>query len=318
MGCLQGFSIHQGQELCQRNSLLPANRSGSPYSAWLWTERGSPVASRIFWPGSGSNAGVDRGSDDGRGVSVSHRITLTSRPVLPVRRFDPIGGTPLIVPCLFIWRIFTPNVASMSWRPIEVLQTKGMKGWTTKEAKLAIEWARTSAEARSPIDEIAGRLGRSIGSVQQFLRRVLPRGEWPWTERPRWAPEEIAAVHGDGTGLPTRSRAAVKKYLSRCCRRASYDNQYGEELDRQSLTVTQVAADLGLSRASVYRLLDRGVLRRFKGGIAETSFADLLREHPEVVRYSNLPRDHKEWLVLNGYSDPAIVVKRPSVRGLLE
>jgi hypothetical protein len=81
--------------------------------------------------------------------------------------------------------------------------------------------------------------------------------------------------------------------------------------------VTQVAADLGLSRASVYRLLRRGALRRFKGGVAETSFADL-REHPEVIPYSRLPRDQREWLVLNGYSDPSLSVKRPSVKGILD
>jgi hypothetical protein len=91
-----------------------------------------------------------------------------------------------------------------------------------------------------------------------------------------------------------------------------------EELERASLTVTQVAADLGLSRASVYRLLKRGALRRFKGRVAETSFSDLLREHPEAVPYSRLPRDHKEWLVLNGYFDPSLIVKPPSTKGLLD
>lgn len=84
------------------------------------------------------------------------------------------------------------------------------------------------------------------------------------------------------------------------------------------LTVAQAAADLGVSRASIYRLLSRGMLRRFKGGIAETSFADLLREHPEVIPYSRLPRDQKEWLVLNGYHDPMLNVKRPTVRGILD
>jgi hypothetical protein len=68
----------------------------------------------------------------------------------------------------------------------------------------------------------------------------------------------------------------------------------------------------------VYRLLKRGALRRFKGGVAETSFCDLLREHPEAIPYSTLPRDQKEWLVLNGYLDPSLSVKRPSVRGLLD
>ncbi len=193
-----------------------------------------------------------------------------------------------------------------------------MRGWTTKEARVALDWARTPTDVRSPIEEIAVRLGRSIGSVQQFLRRVLPRGQWPWAERPRWAPDEIAAVQNDSAKLPARSAAAVKKYLSRHWRRTSEDDRYGEELERDSLTVTQVATDLGVSRASVYRLLDRGVLRRFKGGIAETSFGDLLREHPELVPYSKLPRDQKEWLVLNGYNDPSLNVKRPSVRGLLD
>jgi transposase len=193
-----------------------------------------------------------------------------------------------------------------------------MKGWTTTEARLVLEWARAPVGERSSIDEVAARLGRSIGAVQQFLRRVLPRGQWPWTEKPRWSPEEIVAVQTDTGSLPARTPAAVKKYRNRRCRLKSDDFRFSDELERHSLTVTQVAADLGVSRASVYRLLDRGVLRRFKGGIAETSFGDLLREHPEVIPYSRLPRDQKEWLVLNGYNDPSLNVRRPSVRGLLD
>jgi hypothetical protein len=193
-----------------------------------------------------------------------------------------------------------------------------MRSWTTKEVRVVIEWARTPAESRSAIDEIAGQLGRSVGSVQQLLRRVLPRGQWPWTQRPRWSAEEIDAAERHGATLSSRTPAAVKKYISRHRGRTSNGAGCDEEAERQSLTVTQIAADLGLSRASVYRLLERGILRRFKGGIAETSFADLLREHPEVIPYSKLPRDRKEWLVLNGYHDPSLNVKHPSVRGLLE
>ena len=193
-----------------------------------------------------------------------------------------------------------------------------MRTWTTKEARLVLEWARTPVDARPQIEAIASRLGRSVGSLQQFLRRVLPRGQWPWTERPRWSPEEIAAVESEAMDLATRSSAAVRKYVSRHNGRTSVDSCADEETERPTLTVTRVAADLGLSRASVYRLLSRGVLRRFKGGIAETSFGDLLREHPEVVPYCRLPRDHKEWLVLNGYPDSTLLVKRPSVKGLLD
>ncbi len=87
-----------------------------------------------------------------------------------------------------------------------------------------LEWARTPADARPQIEVIAGRLGRSVGSVQQFLRRVLPRGQWPWAERPRWSPEEIAAVESETMNLATRSSAAVRKYVSRHNGRPSADS----------------------------------------------------------------------------------------------
>lgn len=192
-----------------------------------------------------------------------------------------------------------------------------MRSWTTKEAKLVLEWAREPAEDRVCIDEIASRLNRSTRAVQEFLRRVLPEGQRPWEERPRWSPEEIAALQLDGGMAATRSAEAIRQYVKRhnCVTATSGSD---DEPERTALTVTQVAADLGISRASVYRLLKRGALRRFKGGVAETSFSDLLREHPEAIPYSKLPRDQKEWLVLNGYSDPSLSVKRPSVKGILD
>ena len=167
------------------------------------------------------------------------------------------------------------------------------------------------------IDEIATRLNRSTRAVQEFLRRVLPEGKRPWAERPRWSADEIAALQLDGGTPPTRSAAAIKQYVKRHQYNAA-TNCSDDDSDRSALTVTQVATDLGLSRASVYRLLKRGALRRFKGGVAETSFSDLLREHPEAIPYSRLPRDQREWLVLNGYNDPALSVKRPSVKGILD
>lgn len=188
-----------------------------------------------------------------------------------------------------------------------------MRNWTTKEAKMVLEWARTDASGRPPIEEISKQLDRGPAAVKEFLRRVLPKGRRPWVEKPRWAPAEIESLNQNGGTVSTRTPAAVKKYI----KRHFAAPQDGDD-DRVPLTVTQVAGDLGLSRASVYRLLKRGALRRFKGGVAETSFSDLLREHPEAIPYSRLRRDQKEWLVLNGYSDPLLSVKRPSVKGILD
>ena len=72
------------------------------------------------------------------------------------------------------------------------------------------------------------------------------------------------------------------------------------------------ARDLGLSRASVYRLLKAGVLRRFRDGIAQTKFENLLKEHPEVIPYHKLSLLHKEWLVLSGFKEPSLKVKHPN------
>ena len=145
------------------------------------------------------------------------------------------------------------------------------------------------------------------------------------------SPKEQRAFGPRGPDGGQRDRRSSTRYQEPClpglrgdqavCQASPEHRCYSlpdEDSERTALSVTQVAADLGLSRASVYRLLKRGALRRFKGGVAETSFCDLLREHPEAIPYSTLPRDQKEWLVLNGYPDPSLSVKRPSVRGLLD
>src|SRR5690606_18668431 len=82
----------------------------------------------------------------------------------------------------------TSIASALSFRAQETL----MRSWTTKEVRLVIEWSRTPAEARTPIDDIAGQLGRSVGSVQQLLRRVLPRANG-------------RGLSGPG-GVPKRSR----------------------------------------------------------------------------------------------------------------
>jgi transposase-like protein len=143
-------------------------------------------------------------------------------------------------------------------------------------------------------------MNRTVKSVQDFLRRELGPGKLPWKEKPRWTQEA------------ERSPAAVRKFEQR--HRAPDSRESGEN----SMTISEVARDLGLSRMSVYRLIRQGKLRRFKGKVAESSFESLLRNHPDAVPYRRLGRAQQERLVLNGYPDESLKVKRPSVVGLLK
>jgi hypothetical protein len=186
-----------------------------------------------------------------------------------------------------------------------------MRSWTTTEARSVLNWAKAPSEADVTLQSIASALNRTPEAVKEFLRRWLPPGKRPWREKPRWKKEEIAALES-GMSPGQRTAAAARKFLQR--RREDAP----EEGDRTVLTVKQVAADLGISRAKVYRLLRLHYLRRFEGGIAESSFHQLLRLHPEVVPYATLPPEHQEWLVINGYPDPNSAAKKPSTRGLLK
>lgn len=184
-----------------------------------------------------------------------------------------------------------------------------MRSWTTKEARIVLEWARQPELDRQSVEDIARSLQRTPEAVKEFIRRQLPPGQRPWREKPRWQREEREALE-QGQAPRTRSSVAVRKFVQR---------HRTEEPDAHTpLKIREIANDLGVSRATVYRYLKRGLLRRFKGGIAESSFATFLRTHPEVIRYERMDSFQKEWLVLNGYQDPTMQVKRPSVIGLLD
>ncbi|MCZ2078042.1 MAG: helix-turn-helix domain-containing protein [Bryobacterales bacterium] len=184
------------------------------------------------------------------------------------------------------------------------------RNWTTSDAKVAVQWARTEAPTRRPLRELAAELDRTEEAVKEFLRRTLPREQWPWRRKPRWASREMEQIQ-KGLNLNGRSRAAVRKHRWR-------ERNADRDVDRQPLTVAQVAQDIGRSRTTVQRLLKEGILRRFKGGIAESSFEAFLRDHPDRIPYEKLPPAQREWLVLNGFQDHCLAVKAPSVHGLLE
>ncbi len=128
----------------------------------------------------------------------------------------------------------------------------------------------------------------------------MSQGKLPWREKPRW------------TQNVERTPEAVRKFEQR------HRPPDAEECRENGLTISDVARDLGVSRMYVYRLIEDKKLRRFKGRIAESSFESLLRDYPEAVPYRRLSRAQQEWLVLNGYQDPSMNVKRPSAAGLLK
>ena len=184
-----------------------------------------------------------------------------------------------------------------------------MRNWTTKDVKFILEWAHSSESNRPSVDDIARQLNRTPDAVKEYIRRCLPRGARPWKEKPRWNPDEMVALDL-GKQPEGRSSAATRKFLRR--------RERAIEEVNAALTATEVADSLGVSRMTVHRYVKRGLLRRFKGGIAESSLESFLRLHPEMVPYEKLTYEQREWLVLNGFQDLSIRVQEPSVRGLLD
>ena len=146
-----------------------------------------------------------------------------------------------------------------------------MRNWTTKDVKFILEWAQSSESNRPPVDAIARQLNRTPDAVKEYIRRCLPRGARPWKEKPRWNPDEMVALDL-GRQPAGRSSAAARKFLRR--------REHAVEEVHATLTATEVAASLGVSRMTVHRYVKRGLLRRFKGGIAESSLEGFLRSHP--------------------------------------
>jgi len=192
-----------------------------------------------------------------------------------------------------------------------------MKSWTIKEAKTALEWANKPSNERSSIEELAARLGRSPVAIQQFLRREIPPGQRPWAEKPRWDSADLVALLNESELTRSRSANAIRKLLARRVPQCALVDETSMD-ERDTLSLSRVAVDFGISRRQVYRLLATRQLRMHKGRIAESSYRKLIREQPELIAYSKLPRERREWLVINGYPDPRLKVKRPGTKGILD
>mgnify|MGYP005845417555 CR=1 FL=1 len=193
-----------------------------------------------------------------------------------------------------------------------------MRRWTTKEAKAVLEWVRATNGDRRSLEELSEELHRSPAAIRQFMRREFPEDARPWPKRRRWQSEELEVILNGTEQAPAalgRTREAVRKYVKRNglkpARRenARHDGGY---------TIGQVAEDFGRSRRTVYRWISNGILRRFNGSIAESSYEEIIKNRPHLIAYSQLSRERKEWLIVNGYPDDSIKVNRPSVKGLLK
>lgn len=91
-----------------------------------------------------------------------------------------------------------------------MLDSPATRSWTTSEAKIAVQWAREADGVRRPIGELASELGRTVEAVKEFLRRTLPREEWPWRRKPRWGSREMEEIR-QGANPNARTSAAVRK-----------------------------------------------------------------------------------------------------------
>src|SRR5260370_33712704 len=89
---------------------------------------------------------------------------------------------------------------------------QAMRNWTTKEARVVLQWAREPENESTHIDEIAAQLSRSTRAGQEFLRRVVPAGHRPWAEGPRRRADEMAAVQLDVGTVAARSAATVRPH----------------------------------------------------------------------------------------------------------
>jgi hypothetical protein len=192
-----------------------------------------------------------------------------------------------------------------------------MKTWMTHEAAMVLEWAKGEHHDRESLEVLAEKTGRTPDAIVHFLRRTLAADERPWRLKPRWtkADQEELLATGQVAG---RSPEAIEKYARRRGWEHILRRDDPEEDDQPRMTVKETTRELGLSRSRVYDLLKRGLLRRFKGGVAQTSITALLREHPEEIPFHKLDRGMQEYLVVMGYQHPTIKVKMPSVRGLLK
>jgi hypothetical protein len=173
---------------------------------------------------------------------------------------------------------------------------------------------------------IAEVLGRPEGTVWTFLRRVgyhaddqtesyktkdvadllgvtvrqVRRWVWKWylwTEHGRIPVESLAVfMKRNGHLLPPNRIRDVKDWL----------RELGKEMQPEKLCESQkeVAARLGVTKATVRLWIERGWLEKAGKGVTWGAVARFLQEHPEEISYTSLRPHFREWVKRLGYHIP--------------
>lgn len=184
--------------------------------------------------------------------------------------------------------------------------------WTSKDARQVLNWARTPIESRAALQDMARALDRTPEAVQEFLRRMLPRGQRPWHENR--AGGALRSRHWRKAGRSTRhpkwrsgstnsgdgGRSPIAMAETMWCSRSSR---------------SPISRDVARDCVSALEARPPATLQEGSGGVVVSPVAAVstgVRSAREIVA------EQREWLALNGYEDPEIEVKMPSVRGLLK
>lgn len=70
-------------------------------------------------------------------------------------------------------------------------RANGMTNWTTTQSRKAVDWALQKGDLGKSLNDVASELERTPEALKEFLRRVLPREQWPWQRKASVGPVRV-------------------------------------------------------------------------------------------------------------------------------
>ena len=137
--------------------------------------------------------------------------------------------------------------------------------------------------------DVAGLLGVTGRQVRRWIWKW-----YLWTEHARVPVESLALFVKEFSGLlPPERPPVLKKWLGELV--------YGIKLEDLRDSQKEIAARLGVTKATVRDWLRRRWLQRSGKGVTWGAVARFLQEHPEEIQYGALRPHFKEWVKRLGY-----------------